>query len=371
MRSFQLFDAAGNEVFLDPTKLYKKDEFGSIVEITEESKISDKELLLASSQSDVRLGSVNHSNLIKVDNKISTTKATLLNRKRKSVFITSNLLEFDEFQNFVLDIGSSILVTKLEVSDPATVEIFSKSDMSDEIPYKFISTEDHLIDDGRMLMTDNSIMYSKRTFTLFNNDDPVKNKIYCRLTNSELVGALAISLTIEYIPIETVDITNNLVVDIIHNITNPASPKFSGLMITPTNTLLGSSGDVFISDFEELYNTSLLYISRRRPDKIWPIDEDGGWWTSTTTLDSIDTKFNWPRTPTDGTYFVYIPQIQANLSNVSPIDISVNIKLGESEHLIPLQLVPLETAPQLSRSYITFTIADGKFIINPTVKLRD
>lgn len=86
-----------------------------------------------------------------------------------------------QFVDFDLNIGNSLIAYKVEVSHPCMFEVFDTPERDQENPYKFIATEDHLIDDGSSLLSDGTILRGRR-YHIWSSFTDI-NKIYCKVTN--------------------------------------------------------------------------------------------------------------------------------------------------------------------------------------------
>jgi len=120
---------------------------------------------------------------------------------RQTVTYITQELQPNGFEDFSLALGKAALLLSLRVTVPVLVEAFSRMDRSDENPYSFLATNDHLADDGTTLMTDGSIYKNRRYSILANEEDPPTDAIPFRITNQ---GQLPTSttLTISFIPLE-------------------------------------------------------------------------------------------------------------------------------------------------------------------------
>lgn len=110
-------------------------------------------------------------------------------------------LAVDSEVEFDLEMASSSLVLKLETSRPTHILAYGTPAKDEVNPYEFISTEDHLADDGRQQLADGTI-FRTRNYSIFANfEDPVTNKIYFTVKSvDETEGPVTITLT--FVPIE-------------------------------------------------------------------------------------------------------------------------------------------------------------------------
>lgn len=372
-KSFIILDLQGNEITLDKDKKYVKTPFGQIIEIPEGSDVDPRSLELVATQADLRLSEVNFSNILKVDNKVTLAKQQLVDRARKTFTFNTEELEPDEFIKFEIPTGSSALVTRLEVDFPCTVEIYSDKNYSDSVPYTFIATEDHLIDDGRTLLSDNTSVVTKRVFSVINRDTPIDNKVYGKISNYDQNLSIDVNLIIEFIPIETIDVTNSLKVEVSYDSHIKESGeqyRYSSIFNTPANFVLGINAYDYIPNLEDARQTTQIYLDQKLPSKFWPVDEEGGYWTSTTSSleDSIvKTSFIWNQTPRDGEYSLYLELSELPLSIAfESIPITITITLGSEvyEYSINIESNQFEVG-KLVDSTLKFSLSGGEFIIPP------
>lgn len=92
------------------------------------------------------------------------------------------------FHEFVMDIGISSIVYGLTVSRPCLVEVFATPDKNETNPYTFLATLDHLTDDGTVLMSDGSVIQQRQYSIFANQEDPARNQVYARITNTDGIG---------------------------------------------------------------------------------------------------------------------------------------------------------------------------------------
>lgn len=116
---------------------------------------------------------------------------------------TVDTLPVDTFQDFTLEMAASSLVLKLETSRPVRVLAYGTPDRDEVNPYEFVSTEDHLADDGRQMLPDGTI-FRTRNYSIFANfENPATNNIYFTVKSvDEGEGPVVITLT--FVPIELV-----------------------------------------------------------------------------------------------------------------------------------------------------------------------
>lgn len=378
-KSFIILDLQGNEITLDKDKKYVKTPYGQIVEIPEGSDVDPRSLELVATQADLRLSEVNFSNILKVDTKVSLAKQQLVDRARKTFTFNTGELETDEFIKFEIPSGSSALVTRLEVDAPCTVEIYSDKNYSDSVPYTFIATEDHLIDDGRTLLSDNTSVVTKRVFSIINRDTPIDNLTYGKISNYDQNGPVDVNLIIEFIPIETIDVTNSLKIEVTYDSHIKESGdqyRYSPILDTPAGFVLGPNAYNYIPNLEDARQSTIIYLDQKVPNKFWPVDEEGGYWSSTlpeVNSSESKTSFIWNQTPRDGEYSLYLELSELPLSIAfESIDVLVRITLGNSitEYVLEVLNNQFEVG-KLVDTTLKFTISGGEFVITPKITNSD
>lgn len=98
--------------------------------------------------------------------------------------------------DFDMDLGQASIVYALTVTRPCLVEVFSNKDRIETNPYTFIATLDHLTDDGSVLMDDGSIIQQRQYSIFINQEEPIEQRVYARVTNIDGIGGnLTISCT--------------------------------------------------------------------------------------------------------------------------------------------------------------------------------
>lgn len=120
-------------------------------------------------------------------------------------------LASQDHADFALQLGQTALILALEVDTVVQVEAFEHSTMDDTNPYRFVATDDHLIDDGSTKMTDGTILRGRR-YSIFCNQDPIPTQdIYFRITNIDAAPATGeipvkdVTLTLTFLPLEGVN----------------------------------------------------------------------------------------------------------------------------------------------------------------------
>ena len=115
---------------------------------------------------------------------------------RQVAIHTIDNLQIDESKEFELKMGASSMVLKLETSRPVRLRAYGSPEKEEINPYEFISTEDHLVDDGRQLMADGSV-FRTRNYSIFANfQSPLGNFIFFTVDNiEETEGPLVVTVT--------------------------------------------------------------------------------------------------------------------------------------------------------------------------------
>lgn len=100
------------------------------------------------------------------------------------------------YNEFEMDIGISSIVYALTVTRPCLVEVFGTPEKNESNPYTFLATLDHLTDDGTVLLNDGSVIQQRQYSIFANQEDPAKNRVYARITNTDGVsGGVDLSMT--------------------------------------------------------------------------------------------------------------------------------------------------------------------------------
>jgi hypothetical protein len=112
-------------------------------------------------------------------------------------------LPVSESVEFVLQLAVSCIVLRLEVSRPVKVSAFGSLTKDEPNPYDFLATEDHLVDDGSMVLSDGT-RFRSRNFSIFSNFDPTPtDDIYFTVESVDDAEG-PVTLTITYLPLEVV-----------------------------------------------------------------------------------------------------------------------------------------------------------------------
>jgi hypothetical protein len=107
--------------------------------------------------------------------------------------------------NFNMPLAASSLVLRLTVNRPFKVSIYGTAARDETNPYQFIATEDHLYDDGTMLLADGSKFRSRNYSILANLDEPISNMLYWTVESVDDLEGPAI-ITVTYLPLELAEV---------------------------------------------------------------------------------------------------------------------------------------------------------------------
>lgn len=117
------------------------------------------------------------------------------NGRQTAIHVIDNL-GVDAQVEFELKMGATAIVLKLETSRPIKVTAFGSPEKEELNPYEFISTDDHLADDGRQLLSDGSVLRTRNYSIFANFQNPVGDYIYFTVDNlGETVGPVTITVT--------------------------------------------------------------------------------------------------------------------------------------------------------------------------------
>ena len=103
-------------------------------------------------------------------------------RRRRYCKVITNLLGYGNVQ-FDMRLGVSSIVYNLRVSRPVKVEVFGTAARDEPNPYTFIATQDHLVDDGTVILNDGSSFQSRQYSIFANLEEPVKPTVYVTVTS--------------------------------------------------------------------------------------------------------------------------------------------------------------------------------------------
>jgi hypothetical protein len=118
----------------------------------------------------------------------STAAASSKQVERKKFFHNISDLPAGGFNEFEMDIGISSIVYGLTVSRPCLVEVFGTPGKNESNPYTFLATLDHLTDDGTVLLNDGSVIQQRQYSIFANQEEPARNRVYARITNTDGIG---------------------------------------------------------------------------------------------------------------------------------------------------------------------------------------
>ncbi len=133
---------------------------------------------------------------------------------RQTIVYTINDIAAQDRADFALSMGGTCVVYSLSVNTVCQVEAFETDQRADTNPFRFVSTADHLKDDGSTMMTDGTILRGRR-YHIFSNQEAIPSAdIYFRVTNLDALPAVPqngdmpdvptkdITLTISFLSIE-------------------------------------------------------------------------------------------------------------------------------------------------------------------------
>lgn len=111
-------------------------------------------------------------------------------------------------QTFTLQLAVSCIVLKLSVSRPCKISAYGTPSMDEPNPYQFQGTDDHLTDDGSMLLSDGTV-FRTRNFSIFANmeDTPTENMYFVASATDDGEGDVV--LTVTYLPLEVLPDTGD------------------------------------------------------------------------------------------------------------------------------------------------------------------
>lgn len=109
-------------------------------------------------------------------------------------------------QDIELDLAVSCIMLKLSLSRPARLTIYGTPGKDEPNPYTFQATEDHLTDDGSMLLADGSVFRTRNFSILANMENTPSEKFYATVESVDDAED-AVVITMTYLPLEVVDPT--------------------------------------------------------------------------------------------------------------------------------------------------------------------
>jgi hypothetical protein len=124
--------------------------------------------------------------------------------KRAVAIYTCDNLQVDGSHEFEMELGAVSLALRIETSRPVRIRAFAKPEKDDDNPYEFISTADHLADDGRQMFADGTILRTRNYSILANFEDPIRNITYWTFDSIDKVEGPVV-LTVTYLVQEIAD----------------------------------------------------------------------------------------------------------------------------------------------------------------------
>lgn len=188
----------GNTFFLLEDK-YLKGGLRLVADVAERSAInplSFKAGMLVITQNDKKIWQLGSDLLTWSEFKVGGSSPV-----RQTVTYGTKSLTPNESENFSLPLGRSALIYQLKVDTTCKVEAFDSGNRDETNPYTFISTSDHLEDDGSTVMTDGTILRGRRYSILTNQEGGTSMDVYFRITNTDIV-AKNVNLTMTFLPLE-------------------------------------------------------------------------------------------------------------------------------------------------------------------------
>lgn len=131
------------------------------------------------------------------------SSGTATNLERRKYYYKIEELPVGANVEWRMDLGCiSSIVYNLTVSRPCLVEVFATALRNEVNPYTFLATLDHLMDDGRVLLDDGSVIQSRQYNIFANQEEPVKPYFYARVTNTDGIGG-NVELNLTYYTLAT------------------------------------------------------------------------------------------------------------------------------------------------------------------------
>lgn len=121
--------------------------------------------------------------------------------QRTTLVMTTDVLPPGMSQDVNTEMAPSNMIYRLSTNVPCKVEAFYTPNRIDSNPYTFVSTQDHLEDDGSYIDPSGSRVFGRRYSVLMNLEDPPTNGIYWRLTNLSQDNAI-IECRVSFVPME-------------------------------------------------------------------------------------------------------------------------------------------------------------------------
>lgn len=101
----------------------------------------------------------------------------------RSFTFTSAPLANGAYADFVFQTGGKCILVEAKLSSPGTLECHAVSSRDDTNPYRFISVESHLVDDGSYVVGGQRF-YGERFVPLINMEDTMSDVTYWRVYNN-------------------------------------------------------------------------------------------------------------------------------------------------------------------------------------------
>lgn len=106
------------------------------------------------------------------------------------------------YADFSLPLGNGVIVYRLWVDKPCTVEVHSTPDRVDTNPFRFIAKEGYLEDDGSAELQDGTIVRNRRYHIWANLEEEPSGSVFFRILNPE-EDVLTVTVNVLYKPFES------------------------------------------------------------------------------------------------------------------------------------------------------------------------
>jgi len=165
------------------------------------ANISDRDAITLERREEGMLVVTQDTNLVWQWNSEEGWKPFPAANNRKVLFHNLGIIEAFDQVDFELEMSQAVVVYYLSVSAPCHFEVFESPLRDDTNPFKFIATENHLIDDGSTILSDGNVLRGRRYHIWVNRTDVLNNVIYFRVSNySE--EPIDLSFIVQYLPLE-------------------------------------------------------------------------------------------------------------------------------------------------------------------------
>ena len=121
-------------------------------------------------------------------------------KPRRTIDHTVSIQSFS-YADFSLPMGNTVIVHKLSVSAPCSVEVHETVERIDSNPFVFVAGDGHLVDDGSSMMEDGTIIRNRRYHIWANMEPEPNGEIYFRILNST-ENELTVTITVSFKPVE-------------------------------------------------------------------------------------------------------------------------------------------------------------------------